>query len=160
MGRKTAALAIIAISFFGLQTLAAADTQTAKDITEQFKAAGLAIDKLQVYEIGGVVLIRGYAKDSLAAAAAGAYAQTLGYKRVANLVTTFEPPDDLVIERLAERELTVHRSLDGCRFHVDSRQGVLHINGSVQYELQKDVAIQLLRNIDGVREVRSTLVRF
>ena len=151
---------VAAVFLLGLQTVAAADVPQATDITARFETAGLAIDQLQVYEVGGIVLIRGRAKDSEAAAAAGAYAQSLGYTRIANLVKMIEPADDVLIERTAERELTVHRSLDGCKFTIDSREGVLHIAGHVQHELQKDVAIQLLRNVKGVREVQSTLERF
>lgn len=152
--------AVFAVVLLGLPSLAAAELPEAKNLTAQFQSAGLAIDKLEVYEIGGVVLIRGRAKNAEAAEAAGLHATQLGYLRVANLVQLFEPPDDVLIERAAERELTVHRSLDGCRFRIDSRQGVVHLAGNVQHELQKDVAIALLRNIDGVLSVQSTLKKF
>jgi osmotically-inducible protein OsmY len=129
------------------------------DLTPQFRAAGLAIDRLQAFEIGGVVVIRGRSLDRTAAEDAGRFAQSLGYTRIANLVQIVSPPDDAAIERRAERELSRHRSLDGCTFRVDSDNGVVRVAGHVQHELQKDYAVELLRNIDGVREVRSDLQR-
>lgn len=69
------------------------------------------------------------------------------------------PPDDTAIERLAERELTRHRSLDGCSFRIDSDRGVVRVAGTVRNDQQKDYAIELLRGINGVREVHSDLQR-
>jgi osmotically-inducible protein OsmY len=67
---------------------------------------------------------------------------------------------DIEITRRAEVELTVNRSLDGCRFRVTSEQGVVRLAGSVKHELQKDVAAQVLRNIDGVRAIEMNLDKF
>jgi osmotically-inducible protein OsmY len=86
-------------------------------------------------------------------------AQSLGYTREANLVQITDN-GDVEIAREAERELTVHRSLDGCKFRVTSAQGVVSVAGSVRHELQKDVAVQVLRNIDGVKSVELHLDRF
>ena len=123
-------------------------------IDAEFVNGGFNLDRLQVYEIGGVVLIRGRAYSKLEAEDAGRFAQSLGYQRVANLIQVIEPPNDEAIERIAEYELAYRRTLDGCRFTVDSNQGVVRVAGTVQHELQKDMALQLLRNIEGVREVR------
>lgn len=137
-----------------------APTPQPKNLTAEFVNGGFNLDRLQVYEIGGVVLIRGRADSKLEAESAGRFAQSLGYQRVANLIQVIEPPNDATIERTAEYELTNRRTLDGCRFTVDSSQGVVRVAGTVQHELQKDMALHLLRNIDGVREVRSAdLVR-
>ncbi len=157
-------LAILTAASLVFITLAAsaaerAPAPEARNLTGSFAEAGLAIDRLQVYEIGGIVLIRGRAYSKADSEQADRVAQALGYNRIANLVEVIPPPDDRAIERRAERELTIHRSLDGCRFKVDARQGVVHVAGTVHYELQKDMAIHLLRNIDGVREVRSELNR-
>jgi osmotically-inducible protein OsmY len=129
------------------------------DLTPQFRSAGSVVDRLQAFEIGGVVIIRGRTFDRLVAAEAGRIARNLGYSRVANLVQVLDRPDDAAIEREAERELTMHPSLDGSRLSIRSEQGVIHVGGRVRHELQKDVAIQLLRNIDGVSEVRADLRR-
>jgi osmotically-inducible protein OsmY len=127
------------------------------DLTPTFRTASLDVDRLQVFEIGGVVVIRGRVSDPSHSAAAAQYAKSLGYERVANLIQLTKEPDDAALERAAERELTIHRSLDGCKFRVNAEKGVVHVAGSVRHELQKDVATQLVRNIDGVREVRLTL---
>lgn len=155
-----AVLATVALASFLTVTMpvsAAVPQET--DLTSQFASAKLGVTDLRAFEIGGIVVLRGSAETKAAAEAAGVYAQSLGYTRVANLVRVVEAPDDAAIERRAERELTIHRALDGCQFRVDSESGVVRIAGRVQHELQKDVAIQLLRGIDGVKEVRSNLNR-
>jgi osmotically-inducible protein OsmY len=155
--------AVIAATLIAITTpamSAPAATPRANDLTPAFIQAGLSLDRLQVFEIGGIVVIRGRAVTKADAEQAALIAQQLGYARVANLVQVIEAPDDRAIERRAEMELTSHRSLDGCKFRIDSEKGVLTVGGSVQHELQKDVTIQLLRTIDGVREVRTDLTRF
>ena len=161
MARTRARLATVAVFLLAVATMTtAAEPPRSVDLTSAFREAGVRIDRLQVVEVGGIVVIRGRAQEKVDAEEAGLLARRLGYTRVANLVQVIEAPDDAVIERTAERELTIHRSLDGCRFSVDSRKGVLHVNGSVRHELQKDVAAQVLRNINGVREVKLELAKF
>jgi len=134
----------------------AADVETI-DLTPKFQSAGLKVDGLRAVEVGGIVVLRGRAESAATAAEAGALAQSLGYQRVANLIQVVEPPDDAAIARLAERHLGLLRELDGCQFRIDSDHGVVHLAGKVQYELQKDVAIDVVRQIDGVREVVADL---
>lgn len=129
------------------------------DLTETFRGAGATVDRLEVYSIAGIVIIRGRAPNQAEAAEVARIAHRLGYERVANLVQIVENRD-VEIARKAEVELAVNRSLDGCRFRVSSRNGIVHVAGSVQHELQKDVAVQVLRNIDGVRSVEVDLERF
>ena len=131
----------------------------ANDLTPLFIEHGVTIRNMRVVEVGGIVVIRGRADDAVQAATAADLARTLGYSRIANLVQVIPPPDDQSIERIAERELTIHRALDGCHFRVESHDGVVKLAGTVSHELQKDVAIALVRNIDGVKEVRSDLQR-
>lgn len=160
MARTTLTAVLTAAILIGTSNVASAASPQAIDLTSKFVAAGIThVDRLQVFEVGGIVVIRGRTADRGQAAEAARVAQSLGYNRVANLVQTIEPPDDLAIARRAERELTIHRSLDGCRFSVSSEGGVLSVAGLVSHELQKDVAVQLLRNIDGVREVRTDFQR-
>jgi osmotically-inducible protein OsmY len=139
---------------------ASAATPQATNLTQNFVGAANGIDRLQVYEIAGVLILRGRTADKAQAEELGTVARQRGYARVANLIQITVPQDDEAIVRRAERELTVHRALDGCKFTVGSDNGVLSLAGSVQHELQKDVAMQILRTIDGVREVRMNLVRF
>jgi osmotically-inducible protein OsmY len=153
---KTVAIAVLVIAIL---PVAQAATPQPRDLTPAFREAGLAVDRLQVFELSGVVVIRGRTADRSHAEAIGQYATSLGYTRVANLVQIVEN-DDLQIARAAERELTIHRSLDGCRFRVSADKGVVTVAGTVTHELQKDVAAQVLRAIDGVRRVEMSLEKF
>ena len=154
----TKAVAIAAI-ITAITPVALGAQPQAIDLTSNFRMAGAGIDRLQVYEIAGIVILRGRTANKAQAEELGRYAQTLGHGRVANLIQITEDNDEK-IARQAEVELSVNRSLDGCRFSVTSDQGVVKVAGSVKHELQKDVAMQVLRTIDGVREVQVSLVRF
>jgi osmotically-inducible protein OsmY len=153
----TKSVAIAAI-LFAIQPVFAATPQ-ATDLTNTFRGAGAVVDRLQVYEISGIVIIRGRVADKAQAEVLNQYAQTLGYSRVANLVQVAYN-DDAEITRAAERVLTAHSALDGCQFRVSSERGVVHLAGHVRHELQKDVAAQVLRSIDGVHSIEMTLDRF
>jgi len=160
MRRQTTRAAVIAMMFLVLAPAAFAAVQPATtDLTNSFRGVNAAVTGLQVYELSGIVIIRGRTSDKAEAEKLSDYARTLGYQRVANLVQTVQH-DDMRIERAAERELSVHRALEGCRFRVSSQQGVLHVNGQVSHELQKDVAMRLLRKVDGVRSVEMSLEKF
>jgi osmotically-inducible protein OsmY len=137
--------------------LAAAPPTT--DLTNSFRGVGAAVNALQVYEVSGIVIIRGRTADKAEAEKLTDYARSLGYQRVANLIQTVQH-DDAALTRRAERELSVHRALDGCRFQVSSLQGVVHVGGQVRHELQKDVAMQVLRTLNGVRGVEMALRKF
>ena len=127
------------------------------DLTAVFRSSGVDIADLQVYQINGIVLIRGTSSDKVKAENAGIVAKNLGYPRVANLIGLAGTTKDVDIVRFAEGSLVRHRSLEGCKFYIDSLNGIVRVGGSVYRELQKDVAIDLLRKIDGVKEVHSTL---
>lgn len=154
----TKAVAIAAM-LIAITPVALGAEPQATDLTSNFRTAGASIERLQVYEIAGIVILRGRTADKAQAEELGRYAQSLGYARVANLIQITEN-NDVKIARQAEVELSVNRSLDGCRFSVTSEKGVVKVAGSVKHELQKDVAMQVLRNIDGVREVQASLDRF
>jgi len=138
-----------------LSTPLMADSTATVDLTPQLQSAGLDIDNLRAVEVGGIVILRGKAVDAAAAQRAGTIAEQLGYTRVANLIQVAEIPDDARIQRIAERKLALQRSLDDCNLHVASTRGVATIVGKVHSELQKDVALDIVRNIDGVRSVRT-----
>jgi osmotically-inducible protein OsmY len=154
----TKAAAIIAL-LVAISPVALAASPEAVDLTNTFRAAGATVDRLQVYEIAGVVLIRGRVAEKSQAEEVSRIAQSLGYTRVANLIQVNENRD-VEITRRAEIELSVNRSLDGCKFHVTSDQGRVRVAGLVKHELQKDVAAQVLKNIDGIRSVEFALTRF
>lgn len=159
MTRTTIPAIAVAVMLTIAAAASAAPAPQPTDLTEKFRAAGAAVERLEVYELAGIVLIRGRAADPEAAAELGRFAQTLGYHRVANLIQIIEHRD-AEIARAAEVELSVHRALDGCQFRVRSENGVVHVAGRVRHELQKDVAGQVLRSLDGVRGVQLDLERF
>jgi osmotically-inducible protein OsmY len=159
MMSTTARTVAIAVILIALTPAALAAAPQEVDITNQFRTAGVNVDRLQVYEVAGIVILRGRVADKAQAAALSEYASSLGYTRVANLIQ-IAPNMDAEITRAAERELTIHRSLDGCRFRVSADQGVIKVAGSVRHELQKDVAMQVLRSIDGVKSIQVDLNRF
>ncbi len=151
---RAALLGLFVVSLFPLAARAQSEPI---DLTAMFRGAGVDITDLRVYQISGIVLIRGTSGDRGKAENAGTVAKNLGYQRVANLIQLAEPKNDVDIVRFAEGSLGRHRSLDGCKFQIDSLNGIVSLGGSVYQELQKDVAVELLRKIDGVKEVHSTL---
>jgi osmotically-inducible protein OsmY len=153
----TKAAAIFAL-LIAITPVATAASPEAIDLTNTFRAAGANVERLQVYEISGVVLIRGRVADKQQAEQVGRIAESLGYTRVANLVQVTENRD-VEITRRAEIELTVNRSLDGCKFQVTSDQGRVRVAGLVIHELQKDVAAQVLKNVKGIQSVEFALNR-
>jgi osmotically-inducible protein OsmY len=146
-------------ALFVFASYAAAVEPAENDITSKFVAAGVEVPDLRAVEVGGIVVLRGNAASQVEAERAGQIARDLGYARVANLVRVIEPADDAVIQRLAERELSRHRGLDGSSIRIKSVRGIVNLAGRVSQELQKDMAITLVRNIDGVRGVTSNLQR-
>ena len=153
------AAAILAVLLTGLAPAAFAATPATTDLTDTFLSAGAAVNGLQVTQIAGIVIIRGRTPDKTQAELLSQFAASHGYDRVANLVQVLEHNDKL-IARTAERELSVQSALDGCHFSVHSQDGIVRVAGTVQHELQKDVAMQVLRRIDGVRGVEMALNKF
>ena len=127
----TTALAVLlatAVPAFGLEP-------KTNDITPALVQAGAHIDGLKAVEVGGIVILRGRAVDMATAQQAFMLTQGLGYTRVANLIQIEASIDDVGIERLAERKLGLNRGLEGCKLHIDSDNGNVTLNGTVQYEL-------------------------
>jgi osmotically-inducible protein OsmY len=152
---------IAAIFAVGLIAPAAWAVQPeSKDVTSLFANSGVAVAGLRAIDVGGILVLRGNTADRTQAEAAGVYAKSLGYARVANLVRVDEAVNDAALERSIERQLSLSRGLDGCNIKVDSQQGAVRISGTVQHELQKDYALELVRTVDGVKSVRSDLQRF
>jgi osmotically-inducible protein OsmY len=149
--------ALLALFVASLFPVAASAQSEPVNLTAVFRSSGVDVADLQVYQINGIVLIRGTSADRGKAENAGIVATKLGYPRVANLIGISRAIKDIDIVRLAEGSLVRHHSLEGCKFYLDSVNGVVRVGGSVYQELQKDVALDLLRKIDGVKEVHSTL---
>ena len=146
------AVSLSAIPAFAIQP-------AAHDVTSQLVSAGVTVDGLRAVEVGGIVVLRGRTADRASAEQAATAAQSLGYARVANLIQVIQAPDDARIERAVERELSVHRGLDGTQIAVDSTNGIVRLTGKVYSELQKDMAVKLVKTVDGVRAVQASLQR-
>ena|ERR1043166_7908815 len=131
-----------------------------KDVTSLFANSGVTVQDLRAIDVGGILVLRGRTLDPAQAEAAAAYAKSLGYARVANLVRVDQAIDDAKIERNIERQLALARGLDGCNIKVNSTDGAVRMTGTVQHELQKDFALEVVRNVDGVKSVQSDLQRF
>jgi osmotically-inducible protein OsmY len=155
---KIAAAIFVTLLSLSISAIAKDAAAPSNDVTARFADGGFNISGLRAVEVGGIVVLRGKTIDPAEVVRVAEYARNLGYQRVANVVAIAEAPDDEMIERRAERALA-SRSLDGCSFHIDSQQGVVHVAGRVQFELQKDIVVGLIRGIDGVREVKMELVR-
>jgi len=152
MTRKALNYFALVLAIVSIVPAAYAVQPETKNLTKLFVDGGVNVDQLQVVEIGGIVVIRGRTDNVDRAAEAGRYAQSLGYTRVANLVQLRQAADDVTIQRQAERELAIHRGLDGTKINISSRDGIVSLSGRLS-ELQRDMAVQLIRNIDGVRGV-------
>lgn len=136
-----------------------AEPPATSDVTLQFMSAGIAAEGFRAVEVGGIVVLRGRVADKAMAEQASTVAQSLGYTRVANLIQVADVPDDARIARMAERELGVNRGLDGTQIKVASTNGIVRLTGTVLNEIQKDMALHLVRNIHGVRSVQMALRR-
>src|ERR1051326_5830565 len=134
--------------------LAAHGQVDAVDLTAVFVDGGVKIDRLLVYEIGGVVLLRGRTGNPLMAAQAGARAACGGVRYSENAGGV--RPDKALVKS-ARHELDMARELDGCRFQIDSAGGIVRLRGHVVREAQGDYAVYLIAKIDGVKQVHSEL---
>jgi osmotically-inducible protein OsmY len=148
----------VLLTVFAFSPLTARAQSDALDVTAAFRNAGVKVDNLLVYQISGIVLIRGTTADRFNAEEAHRVAKSLGYARIANLIVVTESCNDKAIVQAAERSLSRNRSLDGCTFRINSLFGIVRIGGSVDQEAQKGIAIELLRRVEGVTNVSSDLI--
>jgi osmotically-inducible protein OsmY len=125
-------------------------------IVDALRGANVDVTKLSVRTTGGIVVLRGSA-DRLTAERAVATVKSLGFARVANLITERAPIDDDGIRRAAERQLANTRGLDGCTLRVSCERGILRIEGTAANELQVDLARSVLRSVEGAHEVKVEL---
>jgi osmotically-inducible protein OsmY len=148
---------IVVAVFFAVSAIA--EPPATHDVTAQFVNGGVILEGFRAVEVGGIVILRGHASDTASAERPAVVAQTLGYNRVANLILIDAVPDDARIARDAERGLALQRGLDGTQIVVVSSHGVVRLSGTVSNELQKDMAVHVVRNIAGVRAVQMSLKR-
>jgi osmotically-inducible protein OsmY len=138
-------------------TTRAAVQLTDAQIAAALRRANVSLDGMSVRNVDGIILLRGTA-DTATANKAVAAINDLGFTRVANLVKA-EAFDDEGMRRAAERQLAQTRSLDGCTLKVSCSRGVIRVSGTIQNELQQDVARNVLRGVEGAHEVRVELTK-
>jgi hypothetical protein len=114
----------------------------------------LGVVDLKLVPIEGIVIVRGKVRDRATWDAVEARLNTLGFSRVANLTRIVPLPSDEMLTSLAERQLSLARGLSGSNLRVATLHGVVTIQGTVRSQSQMDAATDLVRQIDGVREVR------
>jgi osmotically-inducible protein OsmY len=129
-----------------------ADVAADESIVRALQDAKVPVNDLVVKSVGGVVVVRGSGDK----AAVQEVLTKLNVQRVANLVVGYSG-DDEAIRRNAERQLTSTRALDGCSLHVSCLNGVVRVTGTVQSDLQADVARSVLRGLEGARQVKVEL---
>jgi osmotically-inducible protein OsmY len=150
-------LSLVAAALIPFAAFAQTDTV---DVTAAFILGGAVIEDLKVVQISDIILIRGKTNDKKKAIAASLIATTLGYHRVANLIVIRDDAqDDAAIVYTGQRRLELEAQLEGCRFRVDSKLGVIRLTGSVHNDLQSDLAVAILARIDGVKAIHPDLTR-
>lgn len=120
--------------------------------------SGLAIEKLRVTEVDGIVIVRGRVSTADDYAALKSILDRHGDLRIANMVTIV-PIDDAAIARAAERLIGFTRGMEGANLRARSSNGVITLEGTVSEEDQIERAKQLARQVGGVRQVRSLITR-
>ena len=129
-----------------------ADMVTDQTVVKALEDAKIPVNGLFVRSVGGVVVVRG-SGDKVAVQQV---IDKLNLPRVANLVVGYSG-DDESIRRDAERQLASTRALDGSRLHVSCVKGIVRVTGTVQSDLQADVARDILRGLDGAQQVKVEL---
>ena len=132
----------------------AAPQLTDAQIAAALRRANVPLERLTVRNVDGIVLVSGSADHATAEKAVAAI-NGLGFSRVANLVRA-ETFDDEGLRREAERQLAQTRSLYGCTLKVSCSQGVIRVSGTVQNDLQPDIARDVLRTV-GAHDVQIEL---
>jgi osmotically-inducible protein OsmY len=127
---------------------------TDAQIAAALRRANVPLERLTVRNVDGIVLVSGSADQATAERAVAAI-NGLGFSRVANLVKT-ETFDDEGLRREAERQLAQSRSLNGCMLKVSCTHGVIRVSGTVQNDLQPDIARDVLRGV-GAHDVQIEL---
>lgn len=152
---RNIALAAVLVTGF----TSAAPAATAPTAQSLLASCGIDTSRLQIASAEGIVIVRGKVPDRESVRQVSEILQSSGYPRVANLLTVASAPDDDALRRTVERQLVRTRSLEGCRFHISAHGGVVVLNGTVHRDLQRDVAADLARSVDGVLEVVNNLER-
>lgn len=132
-----------------------AETAGEQDVREaERQLTRIGVVDLRLVPIEGIVIVRGKVRDRATWDAVAERLGGLGFARVANLTRIVPLPSDELLTSLAERQLALARGLSGSNLRVATQQGVVTIEGTVRNQAQMDAATDLVRRIDGVRDVR------
>jgi len=129
------------------------------DVQAAMRNANIQVSRLNIVQAEGITIVKGQVTRREDVQRVADVIRGLGYGRVANMVRIVPLPDDELLLLEAERRLALTRSLAGCDFTVDVKGGNLSLRGTVDSEQQKDLAINVLEQIEGVLSVRAELKR-
>ncbi|MNN56546.1 periplasmic protein [compost metagenome] len=119
----------------------------------------------------GIVTLKGHAQSAEAKTLAGTLASnTAGVQEVNNLISlssadaSSAPPvqgalSDAWVSGKVKASLLYSRNLDGINIKVDSKEGMVRLSGVVVSTEEKALAIEVARNIRGVRGVDADLLK-
>lgn len=132
---------------------------------------------ISVATVRGVVTLKGHAQTAEAKASAGQLAtDTAGVYEVNNLIGLSAPDSNTTklevdgrktepavsdgwITSKVKASLVLNRSLDGININVTTKGGIVSLTGEVITSVDKSKAIELARNIRGVRGVDADLLK-
>ncbi|MCY1398105.1 BON domain protein [compost metagenome] len=129
---------------------------------------GLDID---VETRDGIVTLKGHAQSAEAKTLAGMLAgNTTGVQEVNNLISlstadaSSTPPaqstlSDAWVSSKVKASLLYSRNLDGINIKVDAKEGMVRLSGVVVSTEEKALAVEIARNIRGVRGVDADLLK-
>ncbi|MND87041.1 Osmotically-inducible protein Y precursor [compost metagenome] len=126
---------------------------------------------IEVETRDGIVTLKGHAQSAEAKTLAGTLASnTAGVQEVNNLISfssadaSSAPPvqgalSDAWVSGKVKASLLYSRNLDGINIKVDSKEGMVRLSGVVVSTEEKALAIEVARNIRGVRGVDADLLK-
>lgn len=156
--------------------LAFACAQSDAGITTKVKTKFMADSTVKSHEIkvetkDKVVTLSGAvdnqaAKDQAVALARGTEGVTdvvdnimvKGPETASGSTTLGQKVDDAAVTAAVKSKLLADSLVGGLKIDVDTRDGVVSLNGSVKSQAEKDQAVRLARETNGVKDVQDNLV--
>ncbi|MGH9457798.1 MAG: BON domain-containing protein [Thermoanaerobaculia bacterium] len=144
------AAAALVVTLLPAASLGAADTA---DVVWAV-LRGVPVDDLRIVPIEGIVIVRGKVRNRAAFETAQRRLARLPNAPVANMLRIVPLPTDDRITSEAERSLALARALRGAELRVRTDHGIVTLYGTVENEIQRDTAAEIIGRIEGVRSVR------
>lgn len=129
----------------------------APSASQALQDAGIQIADLNVQQIEAITIVRGNVTSAAERDRIAPVLALAGYQRVANMVQVVGSPNDLAIARAAERELSRKGVLEGSNLRVSCKNGVVVLGGAVRSANQRQLALDTIHHLSGVRAVRADL---